>query len=193
MEASEYIARIPAFVAQQQARCKAVGIETRDFPIGHVAIRCRTWTEYLAARDDFERVSVANAENVWNGRPISKLVLAEPVPVDGNRTASLIELIPPFHQRVYRMGLEHVGFVLGDRLEAFIEEHIDALTGRQFQSRSNMPGYVLFPDYTHVKFHRISLRDACEEEGQSFAGFNHAIWKPVDPDAGPYEHTGGPE
>jgi hypothetical protein len=29
----------------------------------------------------------------------------------------LIELIPPVHQRVYKMGLEHLGVVVGDTFE----------------------------------------------------------------------------
>jgi hypothetical protein len=51
---------------------------------------------------DDKRNATANAENVWNGRPISKIVLAEPLEVLDGTPVSLIELIPPVHQRVYR-------------------------------------------------------------------------------------------
>jgi hypothetical protein len=33
----------------------------------------------------------------------------------------MIELIPPVHQRVYKMGLEHLGVVVGDTFDAFVE------------------------------------------------------------------------
>ena len=32
----------------------------------------------------------------------------------------LIELIPPVHQRVYKMGLEHLGVVVGEEVDAFV-------------------------------------------------------------------------
>jgi hypothetical protein len=45
-----------------------------------------------------------------------------------------IELIPPVHQRVYRMGLEHLGVVVGEEIDEFSRVHRPALTGQQFQS-----------------------------------------------------------
>jgi len=37
--------------------------------------------------------------------------------------------------------------------------HRAALTGQQFQSRNVQPVYVLFEDFTHVKFYRRSFFD----------------------------------
>ena len=85
----------------------------------------------------------------------------------------MIELIPPVHQRVYRMGLEHLGVVVGDGVDEFSRVHRAVLTGQQFQSSSNEPYYVLFEDFTHVKFYRRSLRDVCELEGMRFDGYRH--------------------
>ena len=54
-----------------------------------------------------------------------------------------------------------------------------ALTGQQFQSADNEPYYVLFEDFTHVKFYRRSLHDACVLEGATFDGFVHVDdWVP---------------
>ncbi len=33
----------------------------------------------------------------------------------------MIELIPPVHQRVYKMGLEHLGVVVGETFEASLD------------------------------------------------------------------------
>ncbi len=41
----------------------------------------------------------------------------------------LIELIPPVHQRVYRMGLEHLGVVVGEKWKPSLGKHRAALTG----------------------------------------------------------------
>ena len=46
------------------------------------------------------------------GRPISLIVPAEPLEVLDGKAVPLIELIPPVHQRVYKMGLEHLGVVV---------------------------------------------------------------------------------
>lgn len=179
-------ARGRAFHARQLERLGAIGINGRDLEVSHLAVRAPSWKEYVLVRDGLERFASANVENVWNGRPISKILLAAPIDL-GAQAVELIELIPPYHQRIYTMGLEHVGLVVGDRLDEFIEQHLDVLTGQQFQSRSCRPAYVLFDDYTHVKFYERSLKDECIREGAAFSGITHATWVPADPDAGPYD------
>jgi len=187
MDAQAIVDKIPAFERLQADRCAALGIDVSTYGLSHIAVRCRTWDDYIRSRETLEHRAKANLENVWNGRPISKIVLAEPVSLDDGRTVSLVELIPPFHQRVYRMGLEHVGYVVGAAFQEFLDRHLDVLTGQQFQSRSCRPAYVLFEDYTHVKFYERSLYDECVLEGANFFGIRHAPWQPEDPDAGPYE------
>ena len=186
MDVQDIPTQLRGFVAQQDRRCRSLGIDVSGYAISHVAVRCRTWDEYVATRDSLERVASANLENVWNGRPISKLVLSEPVPVGGERHVSVIELIAPFHQRIYKMGLEHVGYVVGDTFGEFAQTHFAVLTGQQFQSEYCAPVYVLFSDYTHVKFYERSLRDACILEGADFSRTVHAPWAPDNPLAGPY-------
>jgi hypothetical protein len=91
---------------------------------------------------------------------------------------SLIELIPPVHQRVYRMGLEHLGVVVGEDVEDFSRVHRAALTGQQFQSPDVEPYYVLFEDFTHVKFYRRSLYDGVLLQGTRFDGHHVDDWVP---------------
>src|SRR6266446_2726439 len=157
------------FYRRQVERCSELGIDAGALPVSHLAVRTRTWREYLVLRDGFEDRSVANLENVWNGRPISKLLLADPLQL--SESASV----------------EHVGFVGGADLDDFSRRHRAVLTGQQFQSSEVEPVYILFDDYTHVKFHQRSLKDACEREGRAFVGFQHVDWHPVDVLAGPYE------
>jgi predicted metalloenzyme YecM len=168
-----------AFAAQQRDRLLARGIDIRPYPLSHLAVRVAEWNQYVHLRTLLERHATANLENVWNGRPISKIFLATPLEVLEGMSVSLIELIPPVHQRVYKMGLEHLGVVIGDEVDAFSREHRAALTGQQFQSAANEPYYVLFEDFTHVKFYRRSLYDACVLEGATFDGFVHVDdWLP---------------
>lgn len=168
-----------AFAALQRDRLAARDIDIAPYTLSHLAHRVADWDGYVHLRTLLERHATANLENVWNGRPISKILLATPLEVLDGMTVPLIELIPPVHQRVYRMGLEHLGVVVGADVDAFSREHRAALTGQQFQSPDNEPYYVLFEDFTHVKFYRRSLFDVCVLGGYRFDGFQHVDdWVP---------------
>ena len=171
-----------AFAAQQRDRLDARGIDISSCELSHLAYRVAEWDEYVRVRGLIERHAVANSENVWNGRPISLIVLAEPLEVLDGTVVPLIELIPPVHQRVYKMGLEHLGVVVGDTFDAFVGIHKPVLTGQQFQGPNSTPDpvYVLFEDFTHVKFYRLSLKASVELRAGPFAdGFHHVDdWVP---------------
>jgi predicted metalloenzyme YecM len=176
----DLIGNYRAFAAQQRDRLLARGIDIRPYSLSHLAFRVPEWDQYVHVRTLLERRATASIENVWNGRPISLIVLANPLEVLDGKVVSDIELIPPVHQRVYKMGLEHLGVVIGDEVDAFSREHRAALTGQQFQSAENEPYYVLFEDFTHVKFYRRSLRDVIVlQHGPTSEGFVHVEdWVP---------------
>jgi predicted metalloenzyme YecM len=168
-----------AFATMQRDRLVARGIDIAPYPLSHLAVRVADWDLYVHQRTLLERHARANSENVWNGRPISLIVLSEPLDVLDGTPVSLIELIPPVHQRVYRMGLEHLGVVVGEEIDEFSRVHRAVLTGQQFQSPDVEPVYVLFEDFTHVKFYRRSFFDVVEDEGGPFEGFSHVDdWVP---------------
>jgi len=126
-----------AFAALQRDRLTARGIDIAPYELSHLAVRVPEWDQYVHLRTLLERHAVANLENVWNGRPISLIVPAEPLEVLGGKVVPLIELIPPVHQRVYKMGLEHLGVVVGDTFDAFVGAQKPVLTGRRHrQGRS---------------------------------------------------------
>ena len=170
-----------AFFAGQKDRLRARGIDISPYPLSHLAYRVPEWDQYVHVRSLLERHAAANVENIWNGRPISKILLREPLHVEPQVTVDLIELLPPPHQRVYKMGLEHLGVVVGEEFDAFSRAHRDVLTGQQFQSANVDPVYILMEDFTHVKFYRYSLRTGSERQGHaSFDGFVHVDdWVPT--------------
>jgi predicted metalloenzyme YecM len=118
---AEIIGDYRAFAAQQRDRLLARGVDISRYALSHLAVRVPEWDQYVHVRDLLERHAVTNRENVWNGRPISLIVPAEPLEVLDDKTVPLIELIPPVHQRVYKMGLEHLGVVVGDTFDEFVE------------------------------------------------------------------------
>lgn len=170
---AEIIGDYRTFAAMQRDRLLARGIDIAGYALSHIAVRVADWDLYVHQRTLLERHATANSENLWNGRPISVIVLAEPLEVLDGTPVSVIELIPPVHQRVYRMGLEHLGIVVGDDVDAFSRAHRAALTGQQFQSLGFEPYYILLEDFTHVKFYRISLYEGCIQQGAHFDGFTH--------------------
>ena len=80
------------------------------------------------------------------------------------------------------MGLEHLGVVVGDTFDAFVGAHKPVPTGQQFQGPNSTPDpvYILFEDFTHVKFYRLSLRASVELDAGAFGdGFHHVDdWVP---------------
>ena len=170
---ADIIGDYQAFATTQQQRLAERGIDISPYPLSHLAVRVSEWDLYVHKRTRLERHARANSENLWNGRPISLIVLNEPLEVLDGKYVSNIELIPPVHQRVYKMGLEHLGVVVGDDFEAFSETHRAVLTGQQFQNAAVDPVYVLLEDFTHVKFYRRSFFDIVEEAQGGFNGFQH--------------------
>ncbi|UCG41422.1 MAG: VOC family protein, partial [Acidimicrobiia bacterium] len=167
------------FAALQRDRLMARGIDITPYPLSHLAVRVAESDLYVHTRTLLERHARANSENFWNGRPISLIVLNEPLEVLEGKPVANIELIPPVHQRRYRMGLEHLGVVIGEGFEEFSQTHRDVLTGQQFQNAKVDPVYVLMEDFSHVKFYRRSFFDIVEEEQGGFDGFTHVEgWVP---------------
>jgi hypothetical protein len=59
----DVLAAVPEFYAEQAAKCAELGIDVAGFPVSHVALRTRTWRDYVELRDALEQVSTANLEN----------------------------------------------------------------------------------------------------------------------------------
>ena len=171
-----------AFANQQRERLLARDIDIAPYALSHLAFRVPEWDQYVHVRTLMERHATSNLENFWNGRPISLILLAEPLEVLDGKAVPMIELIPPVHQRTYKMGLEHLGVVVGETFDSFVEAHKPVLTGQQFQGPNSTPDpvYILFEDFTHVKFYRLSLRASVELDGYLFEdGFHHVDdWDP---------------
>ncbi len=164
-----------AFFAMQLGRLSDLQIDISGCEISHLAYRTESYEEYLRTREKIERHCTSNIENVWNGRPISIMQLEEPLALSEEFEVRVIELIPPLHRRVYKMGLEHIGVVIGDSVDEFSLKHRAALTGQQFQSEECEPYYItFFEDFTMVKFYSRPLLEICERQrGRTYEGFSH--------------------
>jgi len=161
-----------SFFADLRKRLKGVGIDITGRALSHLAFRTATVSEYEEVQKQLRGFCVADVENVWNGRPIDKLLLRKSLSLGPDTSVSLIELIPTPHQRDYPMGLEHVGVVIGEALEEFAKTHEAVLTGRQDQGPFCQPAYITFENNRTVKFYKYSLKDVVEKEGRSFTPYS---------------------
>ncbi len=171
------------FFAGQLSRLRDVGIDISGCTLSHLAFRTPTYDEYLLVREQLEQHCKSNTENVWNGRPISIMQLREPLALHADFEVPVIETIPPVHRRVYKMGLEHTGVVVGSGVDDFSRLHRPVLTGQQFQSEECEPYYItFFDDFSMVKFYQMSLLEICKrQQGLSYDGFSHVEnWSPAN-------------
>jgi predicted metalloenzyme YecM len=175
MSMKDIIGDSQAFFSLQLARLNDLQIDISGCEMSHLAYRTETYEEYLRTREKIEQYCTSNIENVWNGRPISIMQLKEPLALSAEFDVRVIELIPPVHRRVYKMGLEHIGVVIGDSVDEFSLKHRPALTGQQFQSVECEPYYIsFFEDFTMVKFYRSPLLEICESQhGRPYEGISH--------------------
>jgi predicted metalloenzyme YecM len=178
-DVSQVLGDCSCFYLQQTRRLLNIGIDIDGLAVSHLAFRTETLAEYLVIRRQLEPLCSASVENIWGGRPISKLLLEKPLRLSSSATTVLIELIPPDHQdiyqNVYRMGLEHVGIVIGETFADFAQTYAHLFTGQQDQGPLCQPYFITFPDNTNVKFYRCSLQDVCVLEGKRFDGFYHVM------------------
>ena len=180
MKLSTIIGDYNAFFVMQINRLKDRGMNITGCELSHFAYRTETYKEYLEKREQIETHCKSNIESVWNGRPISIMQLESPRSLSEGFDLPAIELIGPVHRRVYPMGLEHVGVVIGETVDEFSRVHREHLTGQQFQSKECEPYYVtFFEDFSTVKFYDQSLTRICEQQyGRSYEGFSHVRdWK----------------
>jgi predicted metalloenzyme YecM len=175
MNLHDAIGDYQAFYSNTVRQLNALGINVAGSVISHIAVRSPTVADYEKTRDALRSHCVAEIEEIRNGRPVNKLLLAEPLRLDSEARVSLVELIPTPSGDKYPMGLEHIGFVLGYAYDTFAERHRDTLSGIQEHGAYCRPWFVTFADRTSAKFYRYSLKDVIELEGGRFEPYEAAV------------------
>jgi predicted metalloenzyme YecM len=145
-----------------------ISIDISPYNLSHLGYKTASLEDYIVIRDQIKKYCLSYVENVHNERPISKLLLSEPITITGNKIFNLIELMPPKTGKIYPNGLEHLGVVIGEDLEKFTSKYKNCITGKQDQGPYCQPYYVRFEDGLRVKFYKYSLKKVVELEGISF-------------------------
>jgi len=86
---SQVLGDCSGFYLQQTRRLLNIGIDIDGLAISHLAFRAETLAEYLDIHRQLEPLCSANVENIWGGRPISKLLLEKPLQLSPSATTVL--------------------------------------------------------------------------------------------------------
>ncbi len=161
------LAACPIFLARVLDHLDAIAIDARDMRISHLCYRVTTLDEYDRDVAAFRPWCRAIAEGPFNGRPISMLLLRDPIPA-GRHAIELIELPAPRADHAYPIGLEHAGFVAGGDVLAFHDRHAAVLDGVKDRGAEVQAPFVTFDDGATAKFYARPLKEIVERNGWRF-------------------------
>jgi uncharacterized protein len=156
------------FFATVIENLKALNVDVTGLPMSHLGFKAKTVEEYESVREALLPYSVSMVENVHNGRPIAKIILRNPLQLGIGFNVSLMEIMPPKNLQAQIDGLEHCGFVVGNKLDDFVAKHKNVITGIQDQGPFCQPAFIVFEDGRRVKFYKYPLQQVVELEGHEF-------------------------
>lgn len=168
MDIKKILGDYDLFFAQIVENLHSLNVDIANLPLSHLGYKCKSVEEYESVRDALLRKSDSIVENVHNGRPIAKIILSEPLQLNGGFEVSLMEIMPPKNSQAQIDGLEHCGFVVGDKLDDFVDKHKTVITGIQDQGPYCQPAFIIFKDGLRAKFYKYSLKRVVELEGRQF-------------------------
>jgi predicted metalloenzyme YecM len=149
-------------------RLAGLSIDVIRTPVSHLCYRVATLGEYAPIRDRLMASGHSYVEREFNGRPITLLMLRQPLTLSREATVSLIELPAPKPSHAYPTGLEHVGFVVGADLPAFRARHAHVLTGEKDRGPHCQPPFITFDNGKTAKFYDRPLAEVVQLEGWRF-------------------------
>ena len=168
MGIEEIIGDYKAFFSDLQRRLVALPVDIEGMPVSHVCYRVTSLPEYEALRDRVKYFCTEFAENEFNGRPIVMLLLKVPLILAEGYPVSLIELPAPKSRHKYPTGLEHCGFVVGEKFGEFKERYQHVITRHTNRGPYCQPVLITFENGKTAKFYERSLMEVLRLEGKMF-------------------------
>jgi len=147
------------------SRLEKLSIDIVGWPISHLSYRTTTTPEYEKMREELKAYSKGFVETQFNGRSISIFLLKDPLILNGNFSASVIELAAPRAVHMYPSGLEHLAILIGDKLPGFNKKHHKELTGIKEHGVYCRPSFITFDNGKTARFYDIPLLKIIELQG----------------------------
>ncbi|HLC69461.1 MAG TPA: VOC family protein [Patescibacteria group bacterium] len=164
---SSVIGDYQEFVRRVLKNVERLGINVENFPIDHICFRVGSAEEYVDYKAKLLPYTVKYVENFHHGRPILKLILREPLLVDGY-SIPLIELPSPKKEVTYKTGLEHLEMAVGEKFLEFKYKYRSKSSGEDDSGLYNKPFYFTFSDGTTFKIHKRPLEEVLRLEEAEF-------------------------
>lgn len=161
----DIIGNYEEFFSDLLQRMKKCGINITNMPISHFLYRTTTIPEYEELRNKLKKLCCEFVETQFNDRPVSILILKNPLLLEDGFTVSMIELPAPRAAHIYPSGLESIGVIIGKALPEFINKHNNVLTGVKNHGQHCQPAFITFDNDKTSKFYDISLREIVKLQG----------------------------
>jgi predicted metalloenzyme YecM len=143
-----------------------IGVERSELTqLDHLCYRTETLEEYVRVLEDFKDLGRNLGEVMVEGRPISVIVLHEPIESEG-WLVDYLEVAAPKATSPYPSGLEHAEFVTRGLLTDFQQRHADLPFITNAMSRVLNPELKYREKGISVKFHQLSLGAAITIEAR---------------------------
>ncbi len=145
-----------------------MSVDVSGYNISHLGYKASSIQEYKEVNAALSGYAKATVENVHNGRPIAKILLKEPLILGEDKTVDLLEIMPPKSTPNRVDGLEHIGFVVGKRLDDFKARNEGVIDEIQNQGPFCQPACIILKNGYRAKFYEHSLQKVVELEGKEF-------------------------
>lgn len=139
------------------AHLAAFGIEDDELlQLDHFGVRTESRAQYAATVEVPRPFARWVHESDVNGRPISVLLLDEPIRT-GTWVTPFLEIIAPKPGKEYTFGVEHAEFVTALPLDDVIEQHPEIDFDRSGMAKSINPELSVLGDQVSFRLHQVSL------------------------------------
>jgi predicted metalloenzyme YecM len=136
---------------------ETIGINRNELTqLDHLCYRTETIEEYEDVMKKFAILGRNLGEEEIQGRPISVILLDEPIE-SGGWIIDYLEIAAPKPSSFYASGLEHAEFVTRGLLESFEERHKDLPFIKDAMHRVINPELKYREQGISVKFHQLSI------------------------------------
>ena len=156
------------FFSDILASLEKISIDINQMPISHLCYRTIGLEEYETLREKLKTFCKEFVETLHNGRPVSIFELRDKLLLAKGFSFSFIELPAPKNKIDYPSGLEHVGFVAGNKLSEFKIKYKTVLTGEKDLRPFDSPAFVAFNNGKTAKFYQLSLKEIVLMQGWNF-------------------------
>ncbi|MBI3980925.1 VOC family protein [Candidatus Microgenomates bacterium] len=165
---SQIIGDYQGFFSDMLFHLDNLKINVKNFPLTHICYRVATFPEYESIREQIIPLGKSFSETIFNGRPITLVILKQPLVFKEGFSVSLLELPAPKMSHRYPTGLEHAGFFVGETLPQFKRQYKTVLTGTKDRGKYSQPAFVTLKNGSVVKFYERTLLDVVNLQGVKF-------------------------